>query len=136
MRYTWKSEKLRFGGRLSYETDISPEIDEDELVIPTLLIQPLVENAIRHGLFNKVGPGVVRLTVSEKDYFILIVVEDNGTGMGKEKLEMLMSGQYCQGVGIRSVRKRAEALPGRGPSGWSPLRARVPAQVFCFPKSF
>lgn len=104
-------EKLRFGDRLRYETYIDPGIIEDEITVPALLIQPLIENAIRHGLFNKVGPGTVSLTITEGEDFIRIVVEDDGIGMSDDQVYHIMYREDGEGVGIKNIRKRVESFP-------------------------
>lgn len=104
-------EKLRFGDRLQYETYIDPGMLEDEIAVPALLIQPLIENAIRHGLFNKVGPGTVSLTITEGEDFIRIVVEDDGIGMSDDQVYHMMHREDGKGVGIKNIRKRVESYP-------------------------
>lgn len=76
-------EKMRFGDRLSVEYDC-PEMDFD--IIP-LSIQPLVENAVRHGIFDrgKVG-GTVFIRTARRDDKVLVVVEDTGTGFDFEEI--------------------------------------------------
>lgn len=104
-------EKLRFGDRLRYETYIDPVMMEEEVTVPALLIQPLIENAIRHGIFDKVGPGTVSLTITEGEDFIRIVVEDDGIGMSEDQVYQMMHGEDGKGVGIKNIRKRVESFP-------------------------
>lgn len=104
-------EKLRFGDRLSYEVYIDLGIIEEEITVPALLIQPLIENAIRHGLFNKVGPGTVSLTITEGEEFIRIVVEDDGIGISDDQIYHMMHREDGKGVGIKNVQKRVESFP-------------------------
>lgn len=101
-------EQLRFGGRLHYETYIDPAILHSNIVVPALLIQPLVENAIRHGLFNKQGDGTVTLSITEGEGFIRVVVEDDGIGMSDDKVYQIL---HEKGVGIRNVQMRIAAFP-------------------------
>lgn len=103
-------EKLRFGHRLQYETYIDPEIIEKEVHIPSLLIQPLIENAIRHGLFNKQGTGRLTLRITQGEDFIRIMVEDDGVGVSEDKLYQLMHQDTGSGVGIPNIRKRVKAI--------------------------
>ncbi|WP_242836588.1 ATP-binding protein [Clostridium sp. BNL1100] len=102
-------EKLRFGDRLRYDAYIDSGIEE--IMMPALLIQPLIENAIRHGLFNKVGQGRVSLTITEGDEFIRIVVEDDGVGMSDDQVYHLMHRDTGKGVGVKNIRKRVESFP-------------------------
>lgn len=104
-------EQLRFGGRLHYETYIDPAVLHSDIVIPALLIQPLVENAIRHGLFNKQGEGTVALSITEGEGFIRVVVEDDGIGMSDDEVYRILHGKEGKGVGIRNVQMRIAAFP-------------------------
>jgi two-component system LytT family sensor kinase len=94
-------ERLRLGPRL--ETEI--EIDENALpvLIPILSIQPLVENAIKHGLSTKPEPGLLRLSAKLTNDEVLITVEDTGPGMGSPAPR---SGQARAGVGLANVQRR------------------------------
>ncbi len=102
-------EKLRFGDRLIYDEYMDSGIEE--IMMPALLIQPLIENAIRHGLFNKVGQGRVSLTITEGDEFIRIAVEDDGVGMSDDQVYHLMNSDTVKGVGVKNIRKRVESFP-------------------------
>jgi sensor histidine kinase YesM len=104
-------EKLRFGDRLRYETYIDPVMMEEAVMVPALLIQPLIENAIRHGIFDKIGPGTVSLVITEGEDFIRIVVEDDGIGMSEDQVYRLMHREDGKGVGIKNIRKRVESFP-------------------------
>ena len=99
-------EKLRFGDRLRYESYIDPGIIEEDIMIPALLIQPLIENAIRHGLFNKIGLGTVSLTITEGEDFVRIVVEDDGIGISEDQVYQMMHGENGKGIGIKNIQKR------------------------------
>lgn len=104
-------EKLRFGDRLHYQSLVDPDIDAEHLLIPALLIQPLVENAIRHGLFNKAGQGTVSLSITEGEEFIRIVIADDGIGMSEEKIYRLLNSEDGKGIGIANINKRVLAMP-------------------------
>jgi two-component sensor histidine kinase len=77
--------KLRFESKLSYEIDVDEEIEEDILGVPTMIIQPYIENAIEHGIRPKKN-GLIRVIFSlEDDDTIRCVVEDNGVGRAKAR---------------------------------------------------
>jgi len=79
-------ETLRFGKRLTYKIDIDPAIDGDETMMPVMLLQPFIENAIWHGILPKNGDGHVQLDIiKEKNGMLLIRVTDNGTGIATDK---------------------------------------------------
>ncbi|MBC8314085.1 MAG: histidine kinase [Bacteroidales bacterium] len=73
-------EKLRFKDKFSYEIDVDEEIDILQNKIPTMLIQPYVENAICHGLVNKEDSGELKIALSLEYDYISCVIEDNGIG--------------------------------------------------------
>ncbi|WP_078547652.1 sensor histidine kinase [Litchfieldia alkalitelluris] len=108
--------KIRFGDRFSYSIEVSKEFEY--LQIPKLLIQPLVENAISHGIGNKTGPGTVKVVLqpAENDNHLVIKVIDDGIGMDKETIERILrqvetgevSSLKGNGVAIANVNKRLQ----------------------------
>ena len=106
--------KMRFEDRLDWEIEAPPEFANVEL--PKLLLQPLVENAVMHGVESKIEPGWVRLKVARDGERISITVEDDGVGMDEEKLNSLVEGMdngkvsssKDSGVGIANVQRRLQ----------------------------
>lgn len=105
--------KMRFGDRLSYAVDVSPEIDPDKIEILPLLIQPPCENAILHGIEESGRDGTVIITMRKTTGNLLwIRIADNGTGMSAEALEALrekLKGPHPKGrhgVGLYNVHHR------------------------------
>jgi two-component system LytT family sensor kinase len=94
-------ERLRLGSRLGVYLDV----DESALpmLIPILSIQPLVENAIKHGISIKAGPGTLRLQVKTRADGLLVTVEDSGVGMGGGVPE-----RAGAGLGLSNVRRRLQ----------------------------
>ena len=76
-------ESLRFNKSFSYSIDITGIVDADEIMIPSLITQPLVENAIWHGLRNKEGDKTLLLSYEEIDGMLHITIDDNGIGREK-----------------------------------------------------
>ncbi len=76
---------MRFKGRIDVLCDV-PEGDWEQIVVPKLLIQPLIENAFGHGLKNTEQGGLIRLSLRQNEDAVLIIVEDNGAGLSDEKL--------------------------------------------------
>lgn len=105
-------EQARFGDRLSYRLQADPGLTE--YVIPALTIQPFVENAIRHGLFEKDGNGTVQLAISDGNGYIRFDIADDGVGMPDDTVYLLRSGERLEGAGIgmTNVRRRLAAIPG------------------------
>ncbi|HEY3385608.1 MAG TPA: histidine kinase [Saprospiraceae bacterium] len=86
-------ESVRFKEAFTYEINCDEEIDADEVKIPTLLIQPFVENAIWHGLMHKEGMRHLKIDFSDKGDYVECVVEDNGIGRQKAKEMKVRTGQ-------------------------------------------
>jgi len=98
-------ERVRFGDRLTVAVDVDPDVFDAS--VPYLLLQPLVENALRHGIGPKIGGGRVEISARRQGDALRVVVEDNGVGLSDEKLAALRGG-----VGIANTRSRLERLYG------------------------
>jgi LytS/YehU family sensor histidine kinase len=73
-------EKLRFGDQFSYDITVDDALDADFTDIPTMILQPFVENAIWHGLLHKKGDGRLSITFYQQEGSLLCVIQDNGIG--------------------------------------------------------
>jgi sensor histidine kinase YesM len=83
--------------------------------IPVLVLQPLVENAVRHGISKKPGGGTVTIRMMHKDKSIYIEIEDDGVGINCENLTGLLNGSGPgKGVGLLNIHNRLLKLYGRG----------------------
>lgn len=81
-------EKLRFEDKIDYEIIVDKNLDIDNHYIPTMLLQPIVENAVNHGLFHKTGKGKVSISFLETgENSYQVIIKDNGVGINKT-LEM------------------------------------------------
>ena len=77
-------EKLRFKDKMDYQIEVDPAVNHHHYILPPMLIQPYVENSMRHGLRHKMdGKGYIRIRFYKKDSRLLITVEDNGIGRKK-----------------------------------------------------
>ncbi|WP_342540707.1 ATP-binding protein [Heyndrickxia sp. FSL K6-6286] len=81
-------EKMSFGDRLTIKYDIDESI---ALMIPALSLQPLVENAVFHGISKKPEGGTIEVSVQREGQFIRIKIYDNGVGIPEEKLQQLLN---------------------------------------------
>jgi two-component system LytT family sensor kinase len=99
-------EVIRFGPRLKVHKEIAP--DTLDLVVPSLLLQPLVENAIKHGLTRKVGLGRITIRSYRQGNALTLDVEDDGLGISDERLQTAMS----SGIGLSNVHERLRVLYG------------------------
>lgn len=104
-------ERARFGDRLRVTLQVAPEVLST--VIPFLSMQPLVENAVRHGLEAKEGGGRITITAQDAGAFAEITVEDDGVGIDPERLaEVLAGGPPGEHVGLRNVDARLRQVYG------------------------
>jgi sensor histidine kinase YesM len=99
-------ERARFDDRLRVETTIDPRALRQ--LIPNFVLQPLVENAVKHGLSRKVGPGTLRIAAELEGETLRLVVGDDGLGMSSSVLAQV----FERGVGLRNLRSRLERLYG------------------------
>jgi two-component system LytT family sensor kinase len=99
-------------------------------MIPNLVLQPLVENAVKHGLSRKVGPGTLRIAARLDPETLTLVVGDDGLGMSPGVLAEV----FERGVGLRNLRARLERLYGPAhlpeitstPGGGTRVELRLP----------
>ncbi|OYP21369.1 histidine kinase, partial [Lachnotalea glycerini] len=77
-------QKMRYKDKLEFEFDVEEAIQEETIV--KLVLQPLVENAIYHGIKYKEGKGFIKITGHREQNDIIISIEDNGKGMSAEEL--------------------------------------------------
>jgi len=105
-------EQVRFKQRLVVEFAIDDDVD---CPIPMLSIQPLVENAVRHGIMPLIEGGKIRILVGKIGNVVKISVSDNGLGMEEEKVKGLLAGQGTNsGVGLINIHRRLIVLYGKG----------------------
>ncbi|MFT4106447.1 MAG: ATP-binding protein [Lacrimispora sp.] len=104
-------EKARFKDRLKVEYEIE---DDVSVSIPILSLQPLVENAVRHGIMSRIEGGTVKISVKKSRNKLLLTVEDDGVGMSEEKIVSLLQSEETKGVGIKNIHKRMVLMYGEG----------------------
>jgi two-component system, LytTR family, sensor kinase len=96
-------ERTRFSDRLSVRFDVAP--DTLGASTPYLILQPLVENAIRHGIASRSSPGTVTIRAARDDNMLILEIKDDGPGMRSDSKH---------GIGISSTQARLEKLYGNG----------------------
>ena len=99
-------EVVRFGPKLRVRKEIGP--DTTDVVVPSMILQPLVENAIKHGLSRKVGIGTIVIRSWRENSRVLIEIEDDGMGFTLERLDQPMA----SGIGLANVRERLRVIYG------------------------
>lgn len=94
-------QRVRFGDRLQVSFEIAG--DAEDALVPNLILQPLVENSIRHGIGADPGQGVIAIRAHRRDGEIMLQVADNGPGVRNE-------GTVTEGVGLGNIRARLAQL--------------------------
>jgi two-component system, LytTR family, sensor kinase len=84
------------------------EEEAQEAFVPSMLLQPIVENCLKHGLAPKLEGGKIQLRASNRDGRLHIEIEDNGVGISEEKMPHV----YVEGIGLSNVRERLRVLYG------------------------
>ena len=104
-----KIEKARFGEKLQVVYELEGDLTDE---IPPLIIQPLVENAVKHGVNKSIDGGKVSIIVKEASNEIIISVVDDGVGMSEEVLRKIHHYDEECGIGLANVYKRLKTLYG------------------------
>jgi two-component system sensor histidine kinase ChiS len=104
-------EKVRFQDWLTYDIEL---LTSEHVRIPPLTIQPLVENAVRHGIMGRADGGHIHIKIYKEADELRIVVKDNGIGMSSELLSQIRHSPPSGGIGIRNIERRMKQLFGYG----------------------
>ncbi|HKX62985.1 MAG TPA: histidine kinase [Verrucomicrobiae bacterium] len=96
-------ERIRFGDRLTFRLDVPLELQTAR--VPTLLLQPIVENSLKHGLGGVIRPGVVEVKASRRNGTLCLTVSDNGKGLPTNATPQ-------DGIGLSNTRARLQHLYG------------------------
>lgn len=123
-------ERSRFGDRLHVERHVDPEALD--ATVPAFLLQPIVENAIRHGIALRAAPGTVTISAARSGEQLLLEVADDGQGWPDEGA--VRRGGTDRGIGLGNTRARLEKLYGArqqlllgtGPTGGAAVRITIP----------
>jgi two-component system LytT family sensor kinase len=99
-------EVVRFGPQLKVVKRISP--GTLDVIVPSMLLQPLVENSIKHGLARKIGGGRITITTASENGRTRIEVHDDGLGMSEEQLKHALG----DGIGLSNVNERLRTIYG------------------------
>ena len=106
-----KIEKVRFGDKLNIIYDVDESLYNFQ--IPSLIIQPLVENSIKHGILKKRENGCVKVIVKKIDKDIEVVIQDDGVGIEQTVIDNLDK-QIQENIGLKNVHQRLKLLYGEG----------------------
>jgi two-component system LytT family sensor kinase len=105
-------EVVRFGDKLRFEKDVAA--DSLDMLVPSMILQPLVENSIKHGLGDKVEGGCIRISAHREGARLSVIVEDDGVGIPESKLNTLLD----RGIGVTNVNERLKVLFGSEYKMW------------------
>ncbi|MES2418772.1 MAG: histidine kinase [Bacteroidota bacterium] len=101
-------EQMRFSEKFSYKITIEPNLEVEDWMIPTMILQPLLENALLHGLMPSDIAGKLSICFMQQNKNLLIIIIDNGIGLINS--EVLKSGTAHKSRGMELIRKRIKAL--------------------------
>ena len=110
LKYYVELEKLRFDDKFQFILSLDDNIDADEIEIPSLIIQPYIENAIIHGLTNKEGQGTLRLDIKELNDKLLCIVEDDGIGRQKTESYKINRKEPHKSIGMTVTEERLDII--------------------------
>lgn len=101
-------EQMRFTNRFTYTILIDDKLDIDNWMIPTMMLQPLLENSLLHGIMPSTIDGQLKIAIKEEDKNLLISITDNGIGMANSKVLKQDDPHKSHGMGL--IIKRIDAL--------------------------
>lgn len=99
-------QQMRFAGLFDYRISVAEQLHQDDLLIPPMLVQPFVENAIEHGFRNIGYKGLLSVSFRSENGRMLITVDDNGTGLGAK----VVNGQKKQSLAGTILKERLDVL--------------------------
>lgn len=109
---------VRFSGDIGYEKQVDERLLDH--IMPSMILQPIVENAVNHGIREMAGAGKIMLRVYREDDIVCISIRDNGKGISKETIDQLLSGRFSHiedsydnnGIGMDNVISRIRIFAG------------------------
>jgi len=105
-----KLENHRFKEKFDYSFEVDEVINTEEVVIPPMLIQPYIENAVWHGLRYKKEKGFLKVTISQHETAIVIVIEDDGIGRKKSQEIKTENQKVLQSTGLKNIDSRLKII--------------------------
>lgn len=102
-------QSIRYKDKFEVKYDLDPNCNH--FMIIKLILQPLVENALYHGIRNKAGKGLIKISTFEEGDMLVLSVEDDGLGMDEMQLKKVMEGK-TPGIGVRATKERVRIFYG------------------------
>ncbi|WP_019911414.1 cache domain-containing sensor histidine kinase [Paenibacillus sp. HW567] len=118
-----KIQHVRYSSKLNYSIHVEPQLQE--LYVLKLLLQPMVENAIYHGIKERRGPGQLDIEVSQREGDLVLTVRDDGAGMPEERLALLQQRLQEVGSATFDAAETEQPLPGSTGSGYGILNVQA-----------
>lgn len=105
-------QKMRYKDKLNYQILVSPEVEH--MMTPKLILQPIVENAVYHGIKQSENGGEIDIIATFSDEMLVIIVEDSGVGMTREQMERIFEPRQedGRGIGVLNVHNRIKLVFG------------------------
>ena len=125
-------EKAQYEERLEVSLEVC---DNMEVEVPVLTLQPVVENAVLHGILPKSGGGSIEVSIKRIEKTLFFMVRDNGVGMGHKKIRSIMESEPGGGVGLTNIDSRLRKLYGKGltiksgPGTGTQVTWRIPVNI-------
>lgn len=113
-----KIESRRFGTPFTYTINVGDNVDTYSMEIPSMLLQPFVENAIKHGLFHKKDGGHINIAFVQENKSLKCVVEDNGVGRAKTAELNTQQGRGHKSRGLQIVNERLAIIRAANPGNY------------------
>ncbi len=103
-------EKLRFSDKFEYQIEIDPQLNLETVMIPNMIIQPNLENAIWHGLRYKNSSGLLKLKFHKNGNKTIVTIDDNGIGLTESKKIKTKNQKLHESLGLKNVQERIRLL--------------------------
>ncbi len=103
-------EKLRFSDKFEYQIEVDPQLNVDTVMVPNMILQPNLENAIWHGLRYKNSSGLLRLKFHKNGSKTAVTIEDNGIGLTESKKIKTKNQKLHESLGLKNVQERIRLL--------------------------
>ena len=103
-------EKTRFADKFDYEITVDENLNQQNLQLPGMMVQPFLENAIWHGLRYKIEKGFLKLSFKKENQHLKITIEDNGIGIEESKKQKTIHQKNPEGRGMKNTLERVRLL--------------------------
>jgi ligand-binding sensor domain-containing protein len=110
LRYYLELQRLRFNEQFDFKVSIDEKLIPETTLLPPLLLQPFLENAIEHGLQHKEGKGTLQMDLRLQDDHLVVTIEDDGIGRDESSRLHDKKGRLHKSMGLEIIKKRLESL--------------------------